>query len=268
MAVKQKQDVAPKAEETVFDGANAENEVEANDSELFVEENATIEEPKEEMVPLSFVEKLMKQMEDKFAHQISKLKTNIGKEELEEELNYVKELEDDWLEQPVVFFAFSMNFSIHGDKRRGVETLPPAGPIKFKPLIRTKRKGARGETQVVSVSSVSVNSIEVVEYLRGHSQFGIAFYENMESAMNIDSTWAQKLVEAQQSIGRLSDMQIIARAKQEGMSVSQSVDGMRRSLVELTAKRAKEQQDRLLYGSIRNSIVDDKGRSVIEKTIA
>ena len=126
----------------------------------------------------------------------------------------------------------------------------------------------RGETQVVSVSSVSVNSIEVVEYLRGHSQFGIAFYENMESAMNIDSTWAQKLVEAQQSIGRLSDMQIIARAKQEGMSVSQSVDGMRRSLVELTAKRAKEQQDRLLYGSIRNSIVDDKGRSVIEKTIA
>jgi hypothetical protein len=90
----------------------------------------------------------------------------------------------------------------------------------------------------------------------------------MESAMNIDSTWAQKLVEAQQSIGRLSDMQIIARAKQEGMSVSQSVDGMRRSLVELTAKRAKEQQDRLLYGSIRNSIVDDKGRSVIEKTIA
>jgi len=38
MAVKQKQDVAPKAEETVFDGANAENEVELTDSELFVEE--------------------------------------------------------------------------------------------------------------------------------------------------------------------------------------------------------------------------------------
>ena len=33
MAVKQKQDVAPKAEETVFDGANAENEVELTDAE-------------------------------------------------------------------------------------------------------------------------------------------------------------------------------------------------------------------------------------------
>jgi 23S rRNA A2030 N6-methylase RlmJ len=33
----------------------------------------------------------------------------------------------------------------------------------------------------------------------------------MESAMNIDSTWAQKMVEAQQSISRLSDMQIIAQ---------------------------------------------------------
>ena len=34
--------------------------------------------------------------------------------------------------------------------------------------------------------------------------------------MNIDSTWAQKMVEAQQSIGRLSDMQVIARAKHIG----------------------------------------------------
>jgi hypothetical protein len=264
MAVKQKQDVTIKAEESVFDRIDAQKEVEITDSELFVEQEPV----KEEMVPLSFVEKLMKQMEDKFAHQINKLKTNIGREQIEEELNYVRDLEDDWLEQPVVFFAFSMNFSIHGDKKRGIDTAPPAGAIKFKPLIRTKRKGARGETQVVSVSSVSINSIEVVEYLRGHSQFGIAFYENMESAMNIDSTWAQKLVEAQQSMGRLSDMQIIARAKQEGLSVTQSVDGMRRALVELTAKRTKEQQDKLLYGSIRNSVVDEKGRSVIEKTIA
>jgi hypothetical protein len=36
---------------------------------------------------------------------------------LREELTYVSDLEDDWLEQPVVFFAFSMNFSIHGDKK-------------------------------------------------------------------------------------------------------------------------------------------------------
>jgi hypothetical protein len=91
----------------------------------------------------------------------------------------------------------------------------------------------------------------------------------MESAMSIDSTWAQKMVEAQQSIGRLSDMQIIARAKQEGISVSQSPERMRRELVELTAKKSIAQQERMLYGSLKSANID-KGtdRSIIEKTIA
>jgi hypothetical protein len=75
------------------------------------------------------------------------------------------------------------------------------------------------------------------------------------------------MVEAQQSISRLSDIQIIARAKQEDISVSQSPESMRRQLVEKTAKRAIEQQDRILYGSIRSSVVDAKGRSIVEKTV-
>jgi hypothetical protein len=180
----------------------------------------------------------------------------------------VSDLEDDWMDEPAVFFAFSFEFSIHGDKKRGLETEPPHGAIKFKPLIRTKRKNGK-QTQVVSVSSVKVSSKSVAEYLRGHSQYGIAFYENMESAMSIDSTWAQKMVEAQQSIGRLSDMQIIARAKQEGISVSQSPERMRRELVELTAKKSIAQQERMLYGSLKSANID-KGtdRSIIEKTIA
>jgi hypothetical protein len=136
-------------------------------------------------------------------------------------------------------------------------------------LIRTKKRGARGAVQVVSVSSVKVQSKTELEYLRGHSQFGIAFYENMESAMNVDATWAQKMVEAQQSISKLSDMQIIARAKQEGISISQSPEGMRRQLVEMQAKRSIRQQDAMLYNGIRNSSIDKHtNRSIIEKTIA
>jgi Txe/YoeB family toxin of Txe-Axe toxin-antitoxin module len=89
----------------------------------------------------------------------------------------------------------------------------------------------------------------------------------MESAMNVDSTWAQKMVEAQQSISKLSDMQIIARAKQEGVTINQSPEAMRRQLVELTAKRSINQQDRMLYGNLRKSTMDQQGRIVTEKTI-
>lgn len=76
------------------------------------------------------------------------------------------------------------------------------------------------------------------------------------------------MVEAQQSIGRLSDMQIIARAKQEGISISQSPERMRRELVELTAKKSIAQQERMLYGNLRSANIDKStDRSIIEKTI-
>lgn len=254
-----KKDVTPTTEETVIEGMNAQ------------ETQIEFEAPEqEESIPLSMVEKMMKSFEEKlmskFNSQMQKMKVSKASQELDAELDYVRDLEDDWLENPAVFFAFSLNFSIHGDKKRGMETEPPQGAIEFKPLIRTKRKGQRG-TQVVSVSSVKVHSKEVADYLRGHSQYGIAFYENMDSVMNVDSTWAQKMVEAQQSIGRLSDLQVIARAKQEGIAVGQSPEAMRKQLIEKIAKRQIAQQDNVLYGSLKEATIGKDGRQTIEKTI-
>lgn len=257
--------MAVKRKKTEEDFTLEQNQETSNVFEETVEE--VKKEEKEESIPLSLVQKMMSDLEEKFSKKLKKIESSSQKSYIEEDLDYVASLEDDWLEQPVVFFAFSLNFSIHGDKRRGDLTTPPNGAIKFRPLIRTKRKNGKS-IQVISVSSVKVQSQSEVDYLRGHSQYGIAFYENMGSAMNVDSTWAQKMIEAQQSINRLSDMQMIARAKQEGISVSQSPEGMRRELVELIAKRSIEQHDRMLYGSIRSAVIDDRsGRSVIEKTI-
>jgi hypothetical protein len=261
MPVKKVQDVTPTAETTVFEELNAQE----------MKEDKVVVEKKEDALPVSLVEKMMKELEEKlfnkFTSQINKLKTAEAQKEIDADLQYVEQLQEDWLEQPVVFFAFSMNFSIHGDKKRGVESTPPHGAIKFKPLVRTKRKRSR-DVQVISVSSIKVNSQIEVDYLRNHSQYGIAFFENMTSAMAVDSTWAQKMMEAQQSISRLSDMQVIARVQQEGLSVTNSPEAMRRQLVELTAERAKNQQDKMLYGSLKQSSLErGTNRVITEKTI-
>jgi hypothetical protein len=261
MPVKKVQDVTPETENTVFEESNAPE----------MKEEKVVIEKKEDALPVSMVEKMMKELEEKlfnkFSSQINKLKTARVQEELDSDLAYVQDLQEDWLEQPVVFFAFSMNFSIHGDKKRGVESTPPHGAIKFKPLVRTKRKRSR-DVQVISVSSIKVNSKEEVEYLRNHSLYGIAFFENMTSAMAVDSTWAQKMMEAQQSITRLSDMQVIARIQQEGLSVTNSPEAMRRQLVEITAERSKAQQDKMLYGSLKQSNLErGTNRVITEKTI-
>jgi hypothetical protein len=275
MPIKKKEEVSSKIEESNIEMTSTTGQNDAQvefEVELFEEETKKEEVKEEPTFSLSTVQKMMQDAEERmmnmFKSQMSKMSLNNDKKELDADLAYVQELQEDWLENPVVFFAFSYQFSIHGDMRRGVETIPPQGAIRFKPVIRTKRKRGK-ETQVISVSSVVVHSKEVVDYLRTHTQYGILFFENVESAMNVDATWAQKMVEAQTSISRLSDIQVISRSQQEGIPVTQSPEDMRRQLVEKMAKRSIEQHERMLYGSIQKSIVDKgTGRSIIEKTIA
>ena len=245
----------------------------ATPQETKVEATSASEATTEETMPVSLVQKLMHEMEEKisnkFKNQIDKLKLQKSREEIDSDVEYVEELEDDWLDSPVTFFAFSLKYSIHGDRRKGVEVRPPFGePIKFKPLIRHKRPGRGKEVEVVSVSSVNIQSKQVVEYLRNHSLFGIYFYENMENAMNVDSSWANKMVDAQRSLSRLSDMQIVARAKNEGISISQSPEKMRRELSEVLAKKAQERHESVLNKRIKESIVDESGRVVTEGKIS
>jgi hypothetical protein len=239
------------------------------------EEEVTTVAEEEPSMPMSAVEGLLKRMEERLSNQfnakLQKMKLGTSKEALESDANYIAELEDDWLETPVVFFAYSINFSIHGDNNRGKSTKPPQGAVRFKPIIRTKRQGKKGP-EIISVSSIKVNSRSVRDYLRGHSQFGIAFFENMDSVLNIDSGWAQKLIEANQSIQRLSDQQIIARCRQEGISIGTDIIRMRKALVEGIAEKQIAKQHQVNYGNLEKANIDKNNaqgaeRQIIERTI-
>ena len=85
MAIKKEnKDVAPQAEESVFGGSSA-HETEIS---FVVEEPVKEEvkkEAKEESIPLSFVQKMMKEMEEKFTNQINKLKTANARKELDDD---------------------------------------------------------------------------------------------------------------------------------------------------------------------------------------
>lgn len=271
MAVKKKED-APSTEEKkdgIFGGDAQENSTQ----EVSLENSE--KETQEESIPMSKVNELLNKQESKFNAMLEaaldkfrvKTKVEAGKSEMSKDADYVKGLEDDWLEVPAVFFAFSFEFSIHGDKKRGVTTKPPHGKIKFTPIIRSKRRGRRGE-EVISVSSIKVHSRVEAEYLRGHSQFGILFFENMEDVLTMDTGWANRLVEANQSIQNLSDQQVIARAKQSGVSVTQDITSMRRELVEKSALEAIKKTDFALYNKIKQGNIDkDTGRVTVDKVI-
>ena len=270
MAVKGKKDVKKSTDikESEFDESH--NEVEKG---IFNPEDEVVKveaKEMEESLPMSAVEELMKRseerMENKFKSEIQRLKLSNAKSELSDSSDYVAELEEDWSEVPAVFFAYSINFSIHGDKKMGKSSESPQGAIKFKPIIRSKKQTRKG-TEVISVSSVKINSKATIKWLRSHSSFGIAFFENMESALNIDSGWAQRLIEANNSIQRLSDQQIIARCRQEGIPIGTDPIAMRKSLVEHVAKRTIDRHNSIQYGELKKSTLDSKNRQVTEGKI-
>jgi hypothetical protein len=252
-------------EESVEDTTGSEEE----DKEVVIEENDNTKE--EPVMSVTAVEDMLKNQEERWSQKFNKLlsavKLGKAKEDLQEGAEYIADLEDDWLDNPAVFFAFSFNFSIHGDKNRGLSTAPPQGAIHFKPIVRTKRKGRKGE-EVISVSSVKVHSKSVANYLRRHSKFGISFFENMDEVFNMNTGWAQKLVEANSSIQNLSDQQIIARCRQEQIPIGSDVPLMRKALVEKVAERAIQRQDDAMYGKLKKAVIDKKtDREVIERKI-
>jgi hypothetical protein len=274
---KKKKDENTSAEkDSVFEETHNEEAVENTTESEEQEETTTVAE-EEPSMPMSAVEGLLKRMEERmtntFNAKLQKLKLNKAKDDLEADADYIAELEDDWMDIPVVFFAYSINFSIHGDKNRGKSTKPPQGPVRFKPIIRAKRPGrGRNKEEVISVSSIKINSKSVADYLRNHSQFGIAFFENMDSVLNIDSGWAQKLIEANQSVQRLSDARVIARCKQEGIQIGTDIIKMRKALVEKVAKQSAAKQHQMSYGALEKATIDNNNaqgteRQIVERTI-
>ena len=86
--------------------------------------------------------------------------------------------------------------------------------------------------------------------------------------MNADPTWAITMSDAQRGIANLSDMQIVARAKQEGIVMKQSVELMRKELIEKTARRSISDQERKQYGGIKTAVVEQgTNREITKKTI-
>ena len=260
MAVEKRNNKKEKKEDVVF-----QDEQTSEAPALEVEETEEVtKEVVEETMSKSSVRELMKEMRDSlkadFDKQLQSIKLSAAKKDLSDDKAYVDDLVEDWMDTPAIFFAFSTDFAIHGDKKKGKETTPPHGSIKFKKLIRSKRKGRKG-TQVISVSSVKVQSKAEADYIRTHSQFGIKFFENVHDAMVADSGWAQKVAEANQSIQRLGDAQVIARCQMEGIPMGTDPDAMRKALVEVIAKKNIKRQEDMQYNKLKqaNITVGDDG---------
>ena len=171
--------------------------------------------------------------------------------------------EDDILPKgkEITFFSHSQGKCIMDDKRHGKVSYPPysemvqgedgikrmvSAPYRFTKFFSREMYSAQNKKIKKWVCICVVESKKRAEWLRKHSLFGIAFYEKMEHAINVDSYMQDKLIETYNYINTLSDTVIIQRCKNENIPItSDDISVMKRMLVKqitekgMQAERAK-----------------------------
>ena len=106
------------------------------------------------------------------------------------------------------------------------------------------------EKEVISISCVRIQSKKIVDYLRTHSLFGIRFFEDVNEAKAVDVTRAEKMTEVIMMLSKLTQHQIVERAKrekQEGNKISLSADvpQVRKQLAQLIVDKEMKRMDEL-----------------------
>jgi hypothetical protein len=250
---------------------NTKSELVGNDTQDVIEfevEVETVEENKsaEEMLPASQVMQMIAEMRKESDEKMRKLEAKMkNNSEKSENKSYMDDIEDDYLETPIIFFAYTNRKFIYGDYRNGKEVLCPDGKIEFKSIIRQKRKDRSGGEQVVSVSSAEIRSKNQADFLRKHTNYNVTFYEQIDAVKNVDAVWASKLIEANTSLAKLSDAQIIERCKREGVKIGTDLPKMRRELLEKIAKEQlslERKSNKATFESVNGYSLDDDGRVV------
>lgn len=144
----------------------------------------------------------------------------------------------DVMEEPAIFFTYAIGMGVMDDTRNGIAIPPPyKRPFHFVHMYRHERMG-RDRKEFINLSACHVSSRKEAEYLRNHSLCGIKFFEDINKVKTIDVQMQDRLVEAHNEISRLSEHEMVTRAKSEGVPYSSDMGTMRKELVfKIAAKR-------------------------------
>lgn len=178
---------------------------------------------------------------------------------------------EDYLDEPVLFFTYTIYYAIFSEKRYGQEVSTPYGrKIQFTNIATNVQGGAgRNGKQILQISAAQVTTKKEVEWLRNSPKFGVIFFESMKDVQAIDRHRAQNLADAMIQISTMSEHQIMQRALSYGVTASKDAEVMKMNLIkkiadenanlEMTVSRnAASTQDAMLEQTIKRGVNRDQ----------
>jgi len=176
---------------------------------------------------------------------------------------------DDVLETPKVYFTYSEKKTLfsYTDQKTKKEIKLPFGndnPITFKKVYAYKKVSRDGKgDRVHRVARCIVWSKKEAEFIESHPYYNISIFESIKNVDDIDSTFANVLEGARNSVGALSNHALVDRAKALGLDVLEDPAELRKSVIHAIAeqqmKAEKQRSKSLVEDTVRaRSIVDAK----------
>jgi hypothetical protein len=121
---------------------------------------------------------------------------------------------DEW----ITFIAHKFIHVICDDLRQGMNVPAPFGLIKFKYESTKAIKGGR-ETELIQTCVYTCRSKKELEWLRGHSTFGIAFFDKRNGTLySADIERSKALASKMISLQNIGQQELIAMAKERGIN--------------------------------------------------
>jgi hypothetical protein len=163
---------------------------------------------------------------------------------------------NDYMDVPVVFFAYTSTHSIHSYQVKKKNLIPPFGKIRFKPTIRYT-SGTGMQAKVHAICEYKSQSKREVDFLESSPDFGVKFFKTMTEEKNYNHAYADLLSKESQRVASLTDHMVIAAVNAEKrLVVKQDIKQMRTELIRLRADDALLSQKAREDESLKKMIKD------------
>ena len=175
---------------------------------------------------------------------------------------------DDVLDEPKIYFTYSNGktlYSYTNVRTRRVVDLPYGveRPIKFKKIYAYRKtdRTSKGD-KVHTVARYVTYSKKEDEFLRNHPYFNISIFESMGDAEAIDSSFATILESVRMQVSKMSNHNVLDRARGLGIAIQEDPSEMRKSLIHKLAENQMEVSKKRNESYVHDSV---SSRDIINK---
>jgi len=173
--------------------------------------------------------------------------------------DYVEEKDidpKDYLEHGTTFFVHKVGYVIVDDMRNGLPVRVPFGkPIIFQYQSTEKRQVGK-HIELHNLATYTSFSQKEVDWLRKDTKFGLIFFDNIRTALNVNARLAEKLAKSINAVNNMEYNRVIQSCQGNDLPVTANVDEMRSQLAHFLAQAELEAEKDAQMKRTKDSIKD------------